>query len=525
MSLENTYVIGMDMGTTNIKAAVLGNDGRIAAEASLPNKFYNPGANMHEQDADEWWQNVQYIFNTITERMGRDEARRISGICISSHTVSLLPIDKKGTPLYRALTYQDGRSAGELREIIEKTGYGQFVRTVGGQPSVAFLPNKILWFKRHEPERFQKTKYFMQASSYINYKLTGVMTSDIDQGLRTQCMDIETLEWSDLIGNVIGVDLKEFLPPIKLINEVIGYVTPEAAKATGLVPGIPVLAGCSDAMAAMYATGMSRLGECGESSGTTSLVFVGSNVKSPSDVPVVTRPCAIEGMPWVFDAPIQSSGASIRWFIDKFAKEEAEAAALQGKNIYEYLNELAYTAKPGSNGLLFFPYLLGERAPLWNDHARGMFIGMRMDMGRNELTRSVFEGTAFALRHVMETVKREGAKAELLRICGGGAKSRVWNQIKAAVLNMPVHVLSPESGDVPVGDAMIAGHKVGMFENLTETAEKIIKVQEIIEPDPEWVKAYDELYPYYVSMYQHLDADLKNMQTTLENFDKTKACL
>ena len=164
MSLENTYVIGMDMGTTNIKAVALGNDGRAVAEASLPNKFYNPGVNRHEQEANEWWQNVQDIFNTITAQMGKDAVRRIRDICISSHTVSLLPVAEDGTPLYRALTYQDSRSVGELREIIEKTGYEQFVRTVGGQPSVAFLPNKILWYKRHEPERFQKTKYFMQAS-------------------------------------------------------------------------------------------------------------------------------------------------------------------------------------------------------------------------------------------------------------------------------------------------------------------------------------------------------------------------
>ena len=226
MGLENTYVIGMDMGTTNIKAVALGNDGRVVADASLPNKFYNPGLNMHEQDANEWWQNVQYIFNTITERIGIEAVKKIRGICISSHTVSLLPVAENGMPLYRALTYQDSRSVGGLREIIEKIGYKQFVRIVGGQPSVAFLPNKILWFKHHEPELFQRTKHFMQASSYINYKLTGVITSDIDQGLRTQCMDIGTLEWSEVIGDAIGVNLKELLPPIKLIDEVIGYVTP-----------------------------------------------------------------------------------------------------------------------------------------------------------------------------------------------------------------------------------------------------------------------------------------------------------
>ena len=142
MGLENTYVIGMDMGTTNIKAVALGNDGRVVADASLPNKFYNPGLNMHEQDANEWWQNVQYIFNTITERIGIEAVKKIRGICISSHTVSLLPVAENGMPLYRALTYQDSRSVGELREIIEKIGYKQFVRIVGGQPSWRFYTGR-----------------------------------------------------------------------------------------------------------------------------------------------------------------------------------------------------------------------------------------------------------------------------------------------------------------------------------------------------------------------------------------------
>ena len=142
MGSENTYVIGMDMGTTNIKAVALGSDGRIAADASLPNKFYNPGPNMHEQDANEWWQNVQNILSAITGQLGKEGVERIRGICISSHTVSLLPVAEDGTPLYRALTYQDSRSVGELREIVGKIGYGRFVRIVGGQPSVAFLPGK-----------------------------------------------------------------------------------------------------------------------------------------------------------------------------------------------------------------------------------------------------------------------------------------------------------------------------------------------------------------------------------------------
>lgn len=516
MAKVENYLLGMDCGTTNIKAIILGEDGTVVAEESRPSKFMNPGPNMQEQDANEWWSNTVEIFRSLTKQAGHDIVKRIRGISVSSHTVTMLPVDAEGNPLRNAMTYQDNRSAEELHYIVDTIGFDRFVKIVGGQPAVAFLPNKILWFKKHEPELYAKTACFLQASSFINYKLTGKMTMDIDQATRTQCLDISTMEWSKEIGDVIGVDLDEKLPKPRLVDEIIGFVTEEAAEVTGLMEGVPVIAGCSDAMASMHATGMSRLGEAGESSGTTSLVFVGSDVKSAPDIPVVTKPCTIDGMPWIFDAPIQTSGAALKWFIEKMAAEEVTYAKEHDLNIYTYLNELALESKPGAGGLFFFPYLLGERAPLWNEYARGMFIGMGMDMKRSDLVRAVFEGTAFALRHVMETVKEAGATAEVLRICGGGAKSRTWCQIKASMLNMPVYVMDDKSGDVPVGDALIVGHKLGVFPELTKAAEKIVEVNEIIEPVEEWVEAYDKLYPYYVEMYKHLDTDLKSLKNTVD---------
>ena len=513
--IEN-YLLGMDCGTTNIKAIILAEDGTVVAEASRPSKFLSPGPDMQEQDANEWWDNTVEIFQALTSKAGWNIVKRIRGICISSHTVTMLPVDKDGIPLRNAMTYQDNRSAAELHYIVDSIGYQRFVEIVGGQPAVAFLPNKLLWFKKNEPDLFAKTACFLQASSYINFKLTGKMTTDIDQASRTQCLDISTMEWSKEIGDVIGIDIDAVLPKPQLVNDIIGFVTEEAANATGLIAGIPVVAGCSDAMASMHATGMSRLGEAGESSGTTSLVFVGSDVKSAPDIPVVTKPCAIDGMPWVFDAPIQTSGAALKWFIETMAAEEREYAEAHDLNIYTYLNELALQSEPGAGGLFFFPYLLGERAPIWNEYARGMFIGMGMNMKRSDLIRSVFEGTAYALRHVMETVKEAGAKANVLRICGGGAKSRTWSQIKASMLKMPVYLLDEKSGDVPVGDALIVGHKVGVFPDLTKAAENIVKVNEIIQPVDKWVEVYDKLYPYYVDMYESLDRDLKSLKNTVD---------
>ena len=516
MSKVESYLLGMDCGTTNLKAIILGEDGTVVAEASRPSTFMDLKSDMREQDANEWWSNTVEIFKSLVEQAGHDIVKRIRGISISSHTVTMLPVDAEGNPLRNGITCQDSRSIEELHYIVETIGYDRFVKIVGGRPAVAFLPNKILWFKKHEPELFAKTVCFLQASSFINYKLTAKMTMDIDQATRTQCMDISTMEWSKEIGDVIGVDLDAMLPKPRLVDEIIGFVTEEAAEETGLEEGIPVIAGCSDAMASMHATGMSRLGEAGESSGTTSLVFVGSDTKSAPDIPVVTKPCTIDGMPWIFDAPIQATGASLKWFIEKMAAEEVAYAKEHDLNIYTYLNELALESKPGAGGLFFFPYLLGERAPLWNEYARGMFIGMGMDMKRSDLVRAVFEGTAFALRHVMETVKEAGSPAALLRICGRGAKSRTWCQIKASMLNMPVYVMDDKSGDVPVGDALIVGHKLGVFPELTKAAEKIVKVNEIIEPVEEWVEAYDKLYPYYVEMYKHLDTDLKSLKNTVD---------
>ncbi len=511
------YLLGMDCGTTNIKAVIMDEEGHLVASASRPSRFIKTGTDGQEQDAKDWWENSKQIFKSMSEQAGEDVMKNIKGISISSHTVTLLPLDKDGEPLRYAVTYQDNRSAGELHEIVDKMGLDKFVSVVGGQPATAFLSNKILWLKKNEPEVFAKTAYLVQANGYINFKLTGNVTVDVDQGLRTQCMDCNTLTWSKEIGDVIGVDLDILLPAPSNIDDIIGYVTEDAAKETGLAVGTPVLAGCCDATASMYAAGLSKLGEAAESSGTTSLVFVGSAVKSPVDVPVVTRPCAIDGMPYVFDAPIQTSGAAIKWYIDTFAEEERAYAEEHGVNIYTYLNELALESKPGSDGLIFFPYLLGERAPLWNDHARGMFIGLGMNTKRSDLIRAVFEGTAYALRHVIETVKADGGKADILRICGGGAKSRTWAMIKASVLNMPVYLLDESAGDVPVGDVLIAGAKTGVFPSLTEAVEKIVKVKEIVEPVAEWVDAYDKMYSFYINMYKHLDQDLKELNRTVKD--------
>lgn len=504
-------VIGMDLGSTNAKAVLLAEDGSVLCKVSAASNIISDHDGWMEQDADVCWESIR---NLIRELVIKSEvsAEQIKGICISSHTVSLLPLDREGKPLRRLITYQDRRAGKEIREILEKVGKNRYISIVGGQPAVAFLPGKLLWMKRHEPEIYDKTESLVQLSSYINFKLSGVLVSDLDQAVRTQCMDAELMEWSPEIAEAMEIPVDKLMPAVVSPNEVIGEVTSEAASLTGLAAGTKVLAGCSDALAAMYATGMSEFGEAGESSGTSSLLFVGAKNASLPDLPVTTKPCTIDGMPWIYDAPITTTGAAIKWYIDEMADREKAQAQEKGVDIYTYLNELALEAAPGSGGLLFYPYLLGERAPLWNNYAKAMFIGMSMQTTREEMARSVFEGTAYCLRHVMECAREGGGDAGLLRVCGGGTKSRTWSMIKASVLNMPVYVMDEECGDVPVGDAILAARSLGIFDSDEEASRKTLRVKEVLEPDPEWVKVYDALYPCWKEMYQQLDKSMEKLQ-------------
>lgn len=516
MSIVNNYLIGIDLGTTNVKAIIMGEDGAVIASAARANSLIIPGSNMAEQDANQWWSNTKEILQEITSRAGKEIVSKIRGISISSQTVTMLPVDKKGTPLRNALIWMDSRSHDELHHIVDTIGFNRYVEIIGGQPDVAFLPNKILWFKNNEPELFKKTSCILQASSYLNYKLTGEMTMDIDQASKSQCLDISTLKWSEEISNIIGVNLSDLLPSPQPVDKIIGFVTEEAAMETGLAASIPVVAGASDAMASMYATGLSKLGEAGESAGTSSLVFVGSDKPSAPDGSLVTKTCSISGMPYIFDAPISASGACLKWYLDTLGKAELDYAEEHNMNVYDYMNQLAAESAAGSNGVIFFPYLHGERAPLWNTHARGMFIGMSLDTQHKDILRSVFEGTAFALRHVISTINEAGASTNCLRITGGGSNSRLWCQIKASMLRMPVYILDEKSGDVPFGDTLIAGTAVGVFTNLTETINKLIHVKEVVEPVEEWAQVYDKLYPLYIDMYKHLDKDLMKLKQNVE---------
>lgn len=503
------YLLGMDIGTTNMKGVLYSETGDKIAFAQCTYEIFHRNQDCAEQKPSDWWNSAVSIFREIINEVDSQVKEQIVAICISSQTPTLLPVTKDGTPLRDAIIWMDKRADQEMKEILQTMGEERYISVTGMLPAVSFLPPKLLWYKKQEKALFEKTACFLQANGYINYKLTNVFSMDLDQASLTQCLNATKGEWSKEIGETIGIALEQYFPKPLKNHQIIGYVTKEAAKETGLPVNMAVVAGSSDAIAAMYASGLTTLGEATEVSGTSSLVFAGTK-KLPKDYHSVGgHKCALQEIPYVYNAPISATGASIKWYLKNFGQYEYQLAKEKGRNVYDILNEEALQAKPGSNGLIFFPYMMGERAPLWNNHARGMFIGLSMDSKREDMVRGIFEGTSFALKSVIEECRRNGTKIDKIRVVGGGALSDTWLQIKASVLNIPVLVLDKKTGDVPFGDALIAGQAVGLYKDLSQSIKDIVTVERVIEPKEEWAMIYDKQYEYFKKFYQDLDSNLK----------------
>jgi len=511
------YLIGVDLGTTNIKGALYDEEGHLLANESAAYETDHTKKGMAEQNPEDWWEGARRIFKTIHSSVGKEIINQIAGICVSSQTPTLLPVNQDGEPLRKAMIWMDSRAQKEMERILDDIGFDHYVRITGMLPDVSFIPPKLLWYVNHERALFDKTSWFVQANGYINYRLTNVFSMDMDQASLTQCLDVSTGTWAEEIESAVGVDFGKYFPAPVTNDTVIGCVTKEAANETGLCEGTAVVAGSSDAIAAMYASGLSKLGEASEISGSSSLVFAGTQSRPTDYHTVGAHACSIEGIPYVFNAPITATGSSVKWYLRHFGLYEEQIEKEEGIKIYDTLNREVLESPPGSGGAMFFPYLMGERAPLWNNHAKGMFIGLSMSTTRKDMIRAIFEGTAYALKSVIDEFKRNGTEVNSLRVVGGGALSESWLKIKASILNVPVYVLDEKTGDVPFGDALIAGLAVGVYHNLTETIKKIIQVKKVIQPDKEWVEVYEKRYPFFRRFYSVLDESLKTYDRTIAN--------
>ena len=502
-------LLGIDIGTTSVKAVVCDGRGAILGQASQEYRTAYPQPTWAEQDPDDWWHAVCLVIPQALQA-AESKPERIAGIGVSGQAPAAVAVDPAGAVLHPALIWLDRRSEPQSAWIRDQGIEPVVTALNGGRADPFFLAPKLMWLKEHAPEVYRRAHAVLQVNGFVVQRLTGVFCMDVSQAPLTSLYDAKAGVFSSTLADALGLDL-ELLPRVAGCAEVVGSVTTQAAQATGLIAGTPVVAGMCDGTAAAVEAGLLADGDAVEMTGHSTVLLV------CSAVPYLGRELLplVHGIPGRYLAvgALVASGAALRWFRDELGESERREAAIQGIDPFELLSRAAASSPPGANRLVFLPYLFGERSPIWDSAARGVFFGLSLDTRRADLIRAIMEGAAFGLRHNVEAAQAAGFTLTGLSCVGGGARSAVWNQIKADVLGLPVRVLRRSAG-APLGDALVAGVGCGMFADLREALSHVVETAHEYAPNPLNRERYDQFYRIYKRLYPALKASYDALAQT-----------
>jgi xylulokinase len=503
VSTVDRLLLGIDVGTTAVKAAFFSIDGHLQAvgQAEYPVHHVRPG--WVEQNPEDWWQAVCIAIQQALAQLP-GAAQRVAGVAVSAQAPTMIALNRDGQPVRPALIWMDRRAEAEAARLDEVLGQGETYRITGNRPDAFYVAAKILWFKTHEPQLHAQTHQFAQINGYINYRLTGTVTLDPVHAALLQLRDYATGEWSAALCDLCGVEPGHF-PPVLAGHHVQGEVTREASERTGLRPGTLVLVGTVDGSAAALEAGAVNPGMAAEMTGTSTVLLM-PNAGGITEPAFTAMPHAVPGVDLLFGAMV-ASGASLRWFRDQFGQLEVQQATQQQIDPFDLLTQQAAAT---SSGLIFLPYMMGERAPIWHTQARGVFFGLSLATPKAALVRAILEGTAFALRHNVDVARAAGVELTEIRSVGGGTRSVLWNQIKADVLGLPV-LLPETSVGAPFGDALLVGMGLGIYPDVSATLRNIVRLRTRYEPDMQAHQRYTKLYGVFRSIYDHLRPDFDQL--------------
>jgi len=492
------YLLGIDIGGTGSKAGVFSLDGKLKGEGYGEYSMISTLPGQAEHDAEGWWQATIMAVQKAIEGVPAEEILAIGIGC----TNGLIAVDREGKPLRSAIMLWDQRALPEV-DRIRSTLDADTVFNIAGNPVApgAYSLPTILWLKHHEPETFEKTHKLMVPGGYLVGRFTGEYTVDYSRACTTLLFDIREKRWHTPFLEALEIP-EEKLPKAIPSNEFAGEVTPRVAQLTGLKAGTPVMAGCMDTIGASIGSGVMEPGECFVIMGTAARVS-GPLGEAKFDSRFMNCTHVVDDR-WLFIGAINGVGSSVRWLRDTFCQAEQTVADFTKQDVYDLITNQAAQAPPGSKGLLFLPYISGERTPIWNPYARGVFFGVTLGHNRNDFLRSVLEGASFAIKHVIEILETDGGlNIPEIKIGGAAASSLVWNQIIADILGKKVISLTSSHIEV-LGAAVLAGVSVGAYPDYPTAVEKTVVLDREFEPDPRAHEAYNRLFPMYKTLYQEV---------------------
>jgi xylulokinase len=496
--MAGQLLMGIDVGTQSTRAALLDLDGHVVASASTPQEMQTPRPGWAEQDPQIWWDNVvANIKRTLDE--AEFSAQQILGIGVSGQMHGTVPIDAKGELLSHGVQlWCDKRSAELVDEFKTQPEAVNAYRIAGSPPVPNWFGFKIKWLQVHLPEIYKRTWKFVLPKDFINFKLTGAIVTDYSEASGSFLMDANTRTWSQELVDQVGIDGGK-LPQLHASSDVIGRVTSEAAALTGLVEGTPVVAGGGDMLCMLLSAGITRPGRASDVTGTASImsVFTGAPV---FDERLMNLHHVMPG--WIPFGIIDSGGGSLKWFKDSFCQTEIAQAGQTGGEVYDILNALAAEVEPGAEGLIYFPYLMGERT-LGTPYARGVFFGITPRTGKGAMVRAIMEGVTYELRRTLEIVEGAGHEVSAIYHSGGGAYSDLWSQIKADIYHKRVVTFETSEGGI-LGSAILAGVGAGVYQDPAFGVEHCLRVAKEFEPRDEWSDRYDASFELFKEVHDLL---------------------
>lgn len=483
--------LGIDISTTSTKTIAVDSLGKILAASSSEYSYETPFPLWCEQNPDLWWEATKKSIRGCIAQAGL-KSFQVKGIGLTGQMHGLVILDEKGTVLRPAILWNDQRTQQQCDEIRDLIGKEEFIKTTGNDVLTGFTAPKIVWVKEQEPQLFEKIRHLLLPKDFVRYKLTGEFALDRADGSGTVLFDLKERNWSyDLIGK-LGLDPAWF-PPTFEGTQITGWLTKQAGAEVGLMQGIPVFGGGGDQAASAVGTGAVKEGILSISLGTSGVVFASTD--SPRIEPDGRLHAFCHAVPgkWHLMGVMLSAAGSLRWFKDTFRKETNFDDLVAG----------AEDIEPGSGGLLFLPYLTGERTPYPDPLARGGFIGITVRHTIQHFTRAVLEGVAFGLRDGFELMNEAGfSRVEQVRITGGGSKSLLWRQVIADVLNAEIVTINSEEG-AAFGAALLAATGAGAFDSVEQACANTITVRDRVVPGSA-ARIYETIYSEYRSLYPSL---------------------
>lgn len=496
-----SMVIGVDVGTSGAKALAIDSAGKVLASALVEYPLHSPNPGWAEQDPADWERASIEALSRLAGALGAG-VRDVKGIGLTGQMHGSVFLDGQNRVLRPAILWCDQRTALQCDEITEKVGAERLIQMVCNPALTGFTAPKILWLRENEPQAYEKVRKVLLPKDYIRYVLTGEFATDVADASGTLLFDVKKRTWHRELMSILDID-PDFMPPAFEGPEVTGTLSAESAEATGLPAGIPVVAGGGDQAAGGVGCGIVRRGVISSTVGTSGVVFAFADDVALDPQGRVHTFCHSVPGKWHVMGVMLSAGGSLRWYRDTFCEAEKRLAAESGRDAYEYITESARTAPVGCEGLIFLPYLTGERTPHKDPFARGAFIGLTLRHTRAHLARSVLEGVAFGMRDSFEIIRQMGVAVKQVRASGGGARSPFWRQIQADVNNAPLVLINVDEGPA-YGAALLATVATGMYGRVEDACDATIRVVDACQPDGNRAAEYDKWFREYQQAYRAL---------------------